>query len=72
MAGRDERHEETRRRALADLERLGSGDGHSDGGERGAKFGPDDPIEIWGKRIGRSLGILFLVYLIYWLSTKIV
>ena len=26
---------------------------------------PNDPVEIWGKRIGRGLGFLFAGYLIY-------
>jgi len=30
---------------------------------------PNDPIEIWGKRIGRGLGFLFAAYLIYHLVT---
>jgi hypothetical protein len=57
---------------LADLDRLGRPGGlpEPDGGD--PKFGPDDPMEKWGKLIGRSLGVLFLIYLIYWLSTKIV
>lgn len=33
---------------------------------------PNDPIEIWGKRIGRSLGYLFAIYLIYYLATTYV
>lgn len=33
---------------------------------------PNDPIEIWGKRIGRSLGYLFAAYLIYHLLTTYV
>ena len=26
---------------------------------------PNDPVEIWGKRIGRGLGFAFAAYLIY-------
>ncbi|MGI9483851.1 MAG: hypothetical protein ACR2OR_16000 [Hyphomicrobiales bacterium] len=33
---------------------------------------PNDPIEIWGKRIGRSLGFIFAAYLIYHLLTTYV
>jgi hypothetical protein len=72
MPGRDERHEETRRRALADLEKLNNPGGIAEPGDEGSKFGPNDPMEKWGKLVGRTLGFLFLIYLIYWLSTKIV
>lgn len=32
----------------------------------------DDPIELWGKRIGRGLGAVVVVYLIYHLATTYV
>ena len=72
MPGRDERHEETRRQALADLERLRHPGGLPEPDDEGSKFGPDDPMEKWGRLIGRSLGVLFLIYLVYWLSKKFV
>lgn len=28
---------------------------------------PDDPIEIWGRRIGRGLSLVFALYLVSWL-----
>jgi hypothetical protein len=30
----------------------------------GADADPDDPIEIWGRRIGRGLGLLFALFLV--------
>ena len=32
---------------------------------------PDDPIEIWGKRIGRGLGAVFFVFLAGSLALKV-
>ena len=34
-----------------------------------SEFGPDDPIEIWGKRIGRTIGYAVALFLIWHLST---
>lgn len=28
---------------------------------------PDDPIELWGRRIGRGLSLIFALYLASWL-----
>jgi hypothetical protein len=63
VPGREDIHEEQARRARADLDRM-SRPGDMDAGS-------DDPIEKWGKLIGRGLGLVFLVYLVYWLSTKL-
>ena len=30
---------------------------------------PEDRIEVWGRRIGRSVGVLFAIYLVWWLLT---
>lgn len=29
----------------------------------------NDPVEIWGKRIGRVLSVLLFIGLVYWLVT---
>lgn len=34
----------------------------------GADADPDDRVEVWGRRIGRSLGLVFLVGLIWYLG----
>jgi hypothetical protein len=34
----------------------------------GADAPKDDPIELWGRRIGRSLGVVFVIYLLYTLA----
>lgn len=69
---REDIHEDQRRRALRDLDRLNQ---QSDASGRWttdvtAESG-DDAAERWGKLIGRGLGILFLVYLLYYLSQKL-
>ena len=28
----------------------------------------DDPIEVWGTRIGRGLGLIFFVFLVFYLT----
>lgn len=33
----------------------------------GADADPDDRIEVWGRRIGRSAGLLFALALVYYL-----
>ncbi len=45
---------------------LGGGVAHDAGG------GADDPIEIWGRRIGRGLGYAFALYLIWHLLSTYV
>ncbi len=70
MTGTSDRQERKARRARADLDRMtqqsekllgaGSGAGASE---------KDDPIEIWGRRIGRTLGFAFAGYLIWHLLT---
>jgi hypothetical protein len=33
--------------------------------------GDTDPIELWGRRIGRSLSIVGFVVLVYWLAVQL-
>jgi hypothetical protein len=36
-----------------------------------ADNGDTDPIELWGRRIGRSLSIVGFVVLVYWLAVQL-
>ena len=69
---REEIQEERARRAQADLKAL---DEQAEGLGRSGLDNPDeeqpDQIERWGKLIGRSLGIVFMVYLVYYLAQKL-
>ena len=60
----EDQSERVRRAALADLERLRR-DGDALGGSFARLFGrgdpPGDPIELWGRRIGRTFGVLALI-----------
>lgn len=33
--------------------------------------GGTDPIELWGRRIGRSLSVIGFVVLVYWLAVQL-
>ena len=33
--------------------------------------GQTDPIEVWGRRIGRSLSVVGFVVLVYWLASQL-
>ena len=33
--------------------------------------GRTDPIEVWGRRIGRSLSVVGFVVLVYWLASQL-
>ena len=33
----------------------------------GADADPDDKAEVWGRRIGRGIGLALLIYLVIWL-----
>ena len=35
---------------------------------RAAEAPADDRIEVWGRRIGRGLGVVFAVFLVWWLA----
>ena len=66
---REDIHEDQQRKALSDLKRLNQ---QSDGPGRWDEDLPvddeSDEIERWGKKIGRTLGFLFLIYLLYYFS----
>jgi hypothetical protein len=77
---RQQRDEERRREALRDLERVGE-QGEVLGtsqmrrsAERardhflGADADREDPIEVWGRRIGRILSLAFLLFLVFYLA----
>jgi hypothetical protein len=77
----EDRHAKAAERAQRDLERL-KGESEALGTSamvRAAKkaqahFGggdapENDPAELWGRRIGRGLSAVFLVFLIWWLVT---
>ena len=36
-----------------------------------AENGETDPIEVWGRRIGRSLSVVGFVVLVYWLAVQL-
>lgn len=63
-------HDDQVRRAKADLRRveqqsekiLGAGTRQSDSDE-------NDPIDLWGKRIGRGIGYVIVIILIWQLTT---
>ena len=64
---------ETRERMAQDMRRLGQQGEKIIGGGFDADHpdgAADDAIEIWGKRIGRGLGFLFALYLIWHLFSK--
>jgi ferric-dicitrate binding protein FerR (iron transport regulator) len=69
---RDAARAEEARRALAQVERETTTVGGSALARAvrhlGAADAPkDDPIEIWGRRIGRVLSLVFALYLVTWL-----
>lgn len=70
----DNRHDREARAARRHLERLDEQGEKLIGGGRMAdpETDPDDPMEIWGKRIGRGLAVLALIYLTYHLVTTYV
>ena len=63
----------TRERMAREMDRLGQqGEKIIGGGmfpDRGEPPGEEDAIEIWGRRIGRGLGLLFALYLVWHLLT---
>ena len=38
------------------------------GGSPDGADASDDPAEIWGRRIGRGLGVILLIALLFWLT----
>ena len=76
----DNRHEDGPRESRRIIERVGR---EAESGGRGvvdrvarrahdhvtaADVDPQDPIEYWGTRIGRVLGVLLVIGLIFWLA----
>lgn len=67
----EDRHAREAREARRHLDRvneqsekiLGGGTMHDPQSER------DDPVEVWGKRLGRGLGVVAVIYLVYHLVT---
>lgn len=63
-------HDEKVRKAHADLKRIEQQSDKVFGtGPQGNEFDENDPIEIWGKRIGRGIGYVLVIILIWHLST---
>jgi len=66
MARKADRNEEAVRKAQADLKRLGEQSEKILGTGTVADDEPEDRIEMWGKRIGRSVAYMLGAYLIYY------
>jgi hypothetical protein len=78
LAKRPQDHAEEAAKAKRDLERMHEQGEKILGPAERAQPGdvsydpsldPNDPVEIWGKRIGRGLGFTFAAYLVYHLIT---
>jgi len=67
---RHEKNEEQVRQAQADLKHLEQQSEKILGAQPiNNEFDKNDPIELWGKRIGRGIGYVIVAYLIYDLAT---
>ncbi len=66
MAREPDRNDEAVRKAQADLKRLGEQSEKILGTGTVADDEPEDQIEMWGKRIGRSVAYVLGAYLIYY------
>ncbi len=65
-----DKHEEQVRQAKADLKHLEQQSEKILGAQpSNQEFGENDPVELWGKRIGRGIGYVIAAYLIYHLAT---
>ena len=71
MSSRKQRDDDAVARAQSDLKRLG------EQSEKllGARQGEDDddandPVVIWGKRIGRTVAYALGIYLVYWFLAR--
>ena len=65
-----ERHAEEAAKARRDIERINEQAAKlTEAGPDAGDIDPNDPIEIWGKRIGRTIGYIIVIYLIYHLVT---
>jgi hypothetical protein len=75
----EDRHAKAAQEARRDLERVRGESGSLIGSSMaraakqaqahfsGADAPRNDPVELWGRRIGRGLAVLFLAFLIWWL-----
>jgi hypothetical protein len=66
MAQKPDRNDQTVRKAKADLKRLGEQSEKLLGTGTVSDQEPEDQIELWGKRIGRSVAYVLGAYLIYY------
>ncbi|MEM7634516.1 MAG: hypothetical protein AAF299_08145 [Pseudomonadota bacterium] len=66
MARKPDRNDEAVRKAQADLKRLGEQSEKILGTGTTTDEQPEDRIEMWGKRIGRSAAYVLGAYLIYY------
>lgn len=65
------RDDETVARAQADLKRLGEQSEKLLGaGQSSEEDDANDPVVIWGKRIGRFAAALLALYLVYWFISQ--
>jgi len=73
-------HEKTAAEARKDLERIGDQSevigtssfvrtaNRARDHFAGADAPEDDAVEIWGRRVGRGLALIFVIFLIWWLA----
>ena len=66
MARKPDRNDEAVRKAQADLKRLGEQSEKLLGTGTVSDHEPEDHIEMWGKRIGRTFAYMLGAYLIYY------
>jgi len=66
MAQKSDHNEKTVRQAQADLKRLGEQSEKILGTGTVSDQEPEDHIELWGKRIGRTVAYMLGAYLIYY------
>ncbi len=66
MARKSDRNDEAVRKAQADLKRLGEQSEKLLGTGTVSDHEPEDRVEMWGKRIGRSFAYVLGAYLIYY------
>lgn len=43
--------------------------GHFAGADAAGEGLEHDPVEVWGRRVGRLLGLAFFLFLVWWLAT---
>ena len=71
MSSRKQRDDETVARAEADLKRLGEQSEKLLGARQTHdEDDTNDPVVIWGKRLGRIVAYALGIYLVYWFLTR--